>query len=163
MKRIFVLALLAAAGAFALGRVTLGEAGATRFLMKMENLMNEGKVDEICDLFHEDLEFRVVDHTGGGPKEKQGDKQSFCQIARESVDALSKVPHRMSVEVRDVTVKRDWKHPWTSEIDYVEKRSITIQGANITLNTESDDTIVLVQTLTGVKLRKVTAETFVAE
>jgi hypothetical protein len=163
MKRIFVYAVLALVGVFVTGRITLGESGAMRFLMKMESLMGEQKAEEVCAMFHDDLEFHVIDHTGGGSKDTTGNKQEFCRITREGVDALSKVPHHMNVELLDVKVKRDWMHPWTSEVSYVEKRGITIQGANITLNTETEGSIVLVQTLTGVKVRKVDAETFLAE
>ena len=49
MKRILVLALLAVIGVFVTGRITLGEAGAMRFLMNMSTLTDEGKSEEVCD------------------------------------------------------------------------------------------------------------------
>jgi len=165
MKKVIVFALLAAIGAFLWGRLSLGESGAMRFVAKMDSLMNEGRADEVCAMFHDDLEFSIVDHTasGGGSTTLEGNKQDFCETTQEQVAALQKVPHTMRVEFNDVTVTRDWLHPWTSEISYTEDRSFSIRGANITLNTTSDDTITLVQTFSGVKLLKVQVEAWVAE
>ena len=163
MKRIFVLAVLALVGVYVSGRISLGESGAVRFLMKMENLMGEAKFDEVCDLFHEDLQFHLTDHTGGEAKEVTGGKAEFCALARTQAAALALVPHTMNTQVENVKATLDWKHPWTSQVTYTENRSLTIQGANVTLNTTSDDNITLVRTLSGVKLRRVEAEAWVAE
>ena len=35
-----------------------------RFLAKMESLMSEGKAEEVCAMFHEDLEVEIADHSG---------------------------------------------------------------------------------------------------
>jgi hypothetical protein len=165
MKKVIVFALLAVIGVYLTGRVSLGESGAMRFVMEMDSLMNEGKADEVCAMFHDDLEFSIVDHTStdGGSATVEGGKQDFCNTTRAQVAALQKVPHTMSVDFNDVTVKRSWLHPWTSEISYTEDRTFTIRGANVRLNTTSDDTITLVQTLSGVKLLRVQVEAWIAE
>ena len=69
----------------------------------------------------------------------------------------------MRVEFNDVTVKRNWLHPWTSEVSYIEDRTLTIRGANVRISTTSDDVITLVQTFSGVKLRKLKAEAYLNE
>ena len=53
--------------------------------------------------------------------------------------------------------------PWTSEVSYAEHRTLSIQGANVSLQTVSDDEITLVQTFSGVKLRKVKSEVYKAD
>jgi hypothetical protein len=165
MKRALIFVLLVLAGVYLTGRLTLGEAGAMRFVMKMDSLMGEGKADEVCAMFHDDLEFSIADHTSKGAGETgfEGGKQDLCDKTHEQVDALSKVPHAMRVDFKDVAVTRSWLHPWTSEISYSEDRTITIRGANLSLSTISEDTITLVQTFSGVKLLKLEAEAYVAE
>lgn len=163
MKRIVVFALLAVVGIYVTGRVTLGESGAMRFVLHMDSLMSEGKVDEVCAMFHDDLEMEIEDHTAETGGNVEGGKEELCDLTRDAVQALKMLPHTMRVEFNDITVKRDWLHPWTSEVSYTEDRIITIRGANVRISTTSDDVITLVQTFSGVKLRKLKAETFVNE
>ncbi len=164
MKRTLVFAVLVLVGAYLTGRVSLGEAGAMRFVMKMDALMGEGKADEVCQMFHDELEFSIADHTSQGAASTfAGGKQDLCDKTHEQVDALSKVPHTMRVDFDDITVSRSWLHPWTSEISYSEQRTLAIRGANVSLNTTSEDTITLVQTLSGVKLLKLSAEAYLTE
>ena len=59
------------------------------------------------------------------------------------------LPHSMSVNYTDVTAKQGLASPWTSEVSYDEHRTLTIQGANVSLRTVSNDEITLVQTLDG--------------
>jgi hypothetical protein len=163
MKKIVMFALLAVAGVFVMGRVQLGQSGAMHFLSRMENLMNQGEADEVCEMFHEDLEVSISDRTARVPKEIAGGRDELCQLTHETVTAMGKVPHRMNVRWDDIEVTRSWLHPWTSEVSYTEERTMSMQGVNIRINTTSDDNITLVQTLSGVKLRKLEAETWVSE
>lgn len=163
MKKLVILALLAIAVAFVSGRMKLGESGAVDFLVRMENLMNQGKADEVCDMFHDDLEVNISDYTLRSPKEISGGKDELCDLTHDTVDSLGKVPHRMNVQWNDIEVTRSWAHPWTSEISYTEERTMSLSGANIRIHTTSEDTITLVQTLGGVKLRRLDAESRVSE
>jgi hypothetical protein len=162
MKKVLVLALLALAAVFVTGRISLGESGAMRFVSQMESLMNEGKADEVCALFHDDLEVKISDHsTEDGSLE--GGKTELCEHTRMAAAALQMLPHTMNVNFENVNVERDWLHPWTSRVFYLEERTFTIQAANVTVRTVSEDTLTLVQTLSGVKLRKLTAEVSLAQ
>ncbi|HET9475381.1 MAG TPA: hypothetical protein VFO82_15885 [Steroidobacteraceae bacterium] len=163
MKKIVVFGLLAVIGIYGTGRATLGEAGAMRFVLEMDALMNEGRADEVCAMFHDDLEVDIEDHTSGATENVAGGKQELCDRTRDAVESLKKLPHTMRVEFNDVTVKRDWLHPWTSEVSYTEGRVLIIRGANVTISTTSNDVITLVQTFSGVKLRKLKAEAFLNE
>ena len=69
----------------------------------------------------------------------------------------------MRVDFNDVIVTRSWLHPWTSKVSYSEDRTLALRGANVSLNTTSDDTITLVQTFSGVKLLKLEAEAYLTE
>jgi hypothetical protein len=162
MKKILLLAALAFLAVFITGRISLGEAGAMRFVTQMESLMREGKADEVCAMFHDDLTVNIIDHsTPDGSLE--GGKAELCEHTRMAAAALEMLPHSMNVDFEDVAVSRRWLHPWTSEVTYLERRALTIAGANVSVRTVSEDTLTLVQTFSGVKLRKLTADVSLAE
>ncbi|HEY6126051.1 MAG TPA: hypothetical protein VIV63_15465 [Steroidobacteraceae bacterium] len=158
MKKLVLLLLLVLAGVYGVGRMKLGEAGAMRFLADMEALMNDGNAEEVCAMFHEDLEVEISDRSGDSPQEMSGDKEEFCALTTETAAGLHLLPHSMSVNYTDVNVTRNWLHPWTSEVSYLENRSLTIRGANVTLRTVSEDEITLVHTFSGVKLLKLKSD-----
>jgi hypothetical protein len=134
-----------------------------RFLTNMESLMNEGKAEEVCALFHDDLEVEISDQSGDSPRNISGGKQELCDLTKASIAGLSAVPHSMNVEYTEVNAKQEWVHPWTGEITYSENRSFSILGANITLRTVSNDEVTLVHTFSGVKLRKLKSAVYRAD
>jgi hypothetical protein len=162
MKRILLLALLSLVGVFITGRIMLGEAGAMRFVMQMETLMREGKADEVCAMFHDDIEVSINDSSSEDGS-LEGGKDELCEHTRMAAAALQMLPHTMNVDFEDVSVEREWLHPWTSTVSYVEARQLTVRGANVSVRTVSEDTLTLVQTFSGVKLRKLVADVSLAE
>lgn len=163
MKKILFLLLLAVAGIYGVGRVKLGEAGAMRFLAEMDSMMTNGKGEEICEMFHEDLEIQISDQTGEAPLRLSGGKKEFCEITVLAAASLNVLPHSMIVDFADVEAKQDWLHPWTSDVSYLENRSLSIHGSNVTIRTVSDDEITLVHTFSGVKLRKLKSAVYKAD
>jgi len=163
MKKVVYLLILAVIVVYGIGRVRLGEAGAMRFLANMESMMSEGKADEVCDMFHEDLEVEISDSTGESTQEISGGKQEMCNLTRETAAGLALLPHNMSVNYTEVHAKQDWTHPWTGEISYLENRSMTVPGVNVTMRTVSNDQITLVHTFSGVKVRKIKSEVYKAD
>jgi len=163
MKRMLLVSVVCAALACAFGFVRVGETGAMQFVLEMEALMDAGKADEICAMFHDDLEVDITDNTATIPRYLTGGKQEFCEQTRQSVAGLGLQPHRSNVRFEHVEVKRDWLHPWTSELHYTESRSLEIPAIGQTFHTVSEDTLVLVHTLSGVKLRKVRSESYLAD
>ena len=163
MKKAVFLLILAVVSTYGVGRVKLGETGAMRFLTNMESMMREGKAEEVCAMFHEDLEIEISDDSGESTKNISGGKPELCDITKATVAGLSLVPHTMDVDYTEVNAKQDWLHPWTGEISYLENRSFSIPGANVSLRTVSHDEITLVHTLSGVKLRKLKSEVYKAE
>jgi hypothetical protein len=163
MKRTLLTGLACVVLVYATGLVRLGEAGAMRFVMNMESLMDQGKADEVCAMFHDDLEIDITDNTASKPKHLTGGKQELCEQTRQSVAALKRLPHRSNVRFDDVAVKRDWLHPWTSELTYTEDRHLAIQAIGEDFHTISEDTLVLQHTFSGVKLRKLRAAARLAD
>ena len=163
MKKFMLLLVLGLVGVYGVGRLKLGEAGAMRFLGQMESMMSEGKGKEVCEMFHEDLEVEISDHSGETTQETTGGKNEFCDLTVATAASLNLLPHSSDVSFTEVESKQSWLHPWTSEISYLENRSLTIQGAGVTLRTVSEDEITLVHTFSGVKLRKVKSEIYKAD
>ena len=163
MKKVMLLLVLAAAATWGIGSLRLGESGAMRFLVEMDSQMTEGNGENVCGMFHEDLQVEISDHSGESTEEISGGKQEFCELTLAAAASLNVLPHTMNVEFTDVEAKRDWRHPWTSEISYLENRSLTITGANVTVRTVSEDRITLVHTFSGVKLRKISSEVYKAD
>jgi len=163
MKKLVTLLVLAGIGAFGIGRFNLGEAGGMRFLMKMESLMSEGKADEVCEMFHDDLVVDIADHSGESTETVQGGKAELCNLTRTTLAGLQLLPHSMNVEYTDVESKYKFSKPWSGELTYSEHRTLNIPGVNVSMQTVSDDQITLVQTFSGVKLLRVKSEVFKVE
>ena len=163
MKKSLLLLVLVIIGVYGVGRMKLGEAGAMRFLAQMERLMGEGKGEKVCEMFHDDLEIDITDHTGDTVREMSGGKDEFCELTTTTAAGLNLVPHSSSVNLTEVESKQSWLHPWTSEISYLENRSLSIRGAGITIRTVSEDQITLVHTFSGVKLLKIKSEIYEAD
>jgi hypothetical protein len=163
MKKLVVLLILALIGVYGVGRFNLGEAGAMRFMTNMEMLMSEGKTEEVCAMFHDDLEVDISDHSGESTHTVNGGKKEFCDLTTQVVAGLQMLPHSSNVEYTDIAAKQDLTKPWTGEVSYSEHRTFSIQGAGASILTVSEDEITLVQTFSGVKLRKLKSEVFKAE
>jgi hypothetical protein len=163
MRKLVFLLVIAVLATFGIGRFNLGEAGAMRFLTKMETLMGAGKSDEVCAMFHDDLEVDIADHSGETTRFTSGGRNELCAITVEVVAGLRLVPHSMKVDYTGVTARQTLGKPWTGEIRYSEHRTFGVPGANISLRTVSEDEITLVQTFSGVKLRKLKSAVFRAE
>jgi hypothetical protein len=163
MKKLLFLLILGLACVYGVGRFNLGEPGAMRFLGKMEALMNEGKSEEVCAMFHEDLDVDIADHSGESTQTVRAGKEDFCALTRQTAAGLALVPHSMNVEFVDVTATQTLSKPWTGEVSYSEHRTLSIPAANVSLQTVSEDEITLIQTFSGVKLRKIKSQVYRAE
>jgi len=163
MKKLIVLSILALVAVYGIGRFNLGEAGAMRFMTNMESLSSEGKGEEICALFHEDLVVEIEDHSGESSTSMSAGKKEFCELTRTTVAGFQLVPHTMNVEYTDVTAKNELTKPWTGNLSYSEHRTFNVPAAGVSLRTVSDDEITLVQTFSGVKILKIKSEIFQAE
>jgi hypothetical protein len=163
MKKLIVLSILGLGAVYGIGRFNLGEAGAMRFLTSMESLMNEGRGEEVCAMFHEDLKVEIADHSGQSTKKVNSGKDDFCELTKATVAGLQLVPHSMNVEFTDVTAKNALTKPWTGDRSYSEHRTFNIPGAGVSLRTVSEDEVTLVQTFSGVKVLRIKSRIFSAE
>ena len=159
MKKIFWTVALALAWSYGSGFMSLGPRGAMSYLDEWEQLSLNGDADGICEMMHEDLEFSIDDRSmPGQPLDMEGGKAELCDYYAQVVPAMKFVVNGMSVRRDDVEVSRDWLHPWTAEVSYTERRSISMAGTKV--HTVGEDSLTLVKTLTGgVKIKSLHAQT----
>jgi hypothetical protein len=164
VKKIFWALVLAGAGIYGTGAVKLSESGANRFLNQLETLSLQGKGAQYCELLHEDLEVSIRDHTApGSPRDFTGGKAEFCDYVSEAAKGMSLINPETHLTRDDFTVTRSWLHPWTAHVSYHETRTTTMTLVNVTLNTTSDDTWTLVNTLDGLRVLKLESDSRLAD
>jgi hypothetical protein len=153
MKKIIGLLVVASAGAYAWGALSLSGRGATRFLDELEALSLRGRSDEYCARLHADLRVSIRDHSATPPADFDGGRDEFCAYVSHAAKGIDLLGLSTHVTREDFTVTRDWLHPWTAQVRYHEDRVTTMSKVNATLHTRSDDTLTLVQSLGGIRLR----------
>lgn len=155
MKKLLVIILVGAAVVYGVGRFTLSEQSAEEFLVAMDVALLAGDSQEVCDRLHEDAEYSVTTQAGG-PVPEEGGREEFCDYLGKAAAMLTMMKGRADITVsRDgFTVQRDWKHPWTAHYTFNENTSIRNTSDGATLNVDSEQSMTLVMTLTGLKLRK---------
>jgi len=158
MKKLVIVALLALSGIYGIGYVSLGETGAVRLLNDMLALTADGNGHGLCELYADDLQVNLNDHTAPKGGKFNGGKDEFCEYSKMTSAGVGVLKPTFHVERKDIAIKRDWLHPWTAEVSYTESMTMTIPRANVTIKTESDDKLVLVRTFSGVKIRRLESE-----
>ena len=163
MKKFLLLVVLVLAGVYAQGAILLSESGANSFLNELESLSLQGKTEEFCGRLHDELEVSIDDNSADPPAMIEGGKQEFCDYVSEAAKGLGLLGMSTQVQRDDFTVRRSWLHPWTAEVSYYESRTTHMSAVNVTLKTESEDQWTLVNTLGGVKVKRLTSSVHLAE
>jgi hypothetical protein len=89
----------------------------------------------------------------------EGNKADFCAYLDKALPAMSKALTGVQVTRDDFTIKRDPWHWWTADVSYTEHRTTSLAGG-VELKTLGQDHLVLVKTLTGVRVKRLEAETW---
>lgn len=161
MKKVFWIMTIALAWIYGSGFVSLGARGSMEYLNQWERYSLNGDADSICAMMHEELEFSIDDRsTPGRPLAMQGGKAELCEYYASVVPAMKHIVSNMNVTREDVEIERDWLHPWTAQVSYTERRSVSMAAIRMQVNTTGEDRFTLVKTLTGgVKIKALRAKT----
>jgi hypothetical protein len=159
MKKVFWLAAIALLFVYGSGFTTFSVGGVMRYLNEYEQMSMDGNGQDACDRLHEDLEVSIDDYSTGRRMHMEGGKAEFCEYIKETAPAFKLVLSSMNVVREDVEVKHGWSHPWTAEVSYTERRSISMARGAMQINTMGDDRITLVKTFDGVKIKRLVAVT----
>ena len=153
MKKLIVLIVVAVLTVYAIPFFTLSQRGANRFLDELEGLSMAGKSAEYCARLHPDLAVSINDRSADPPAVFDGNEQDFCNYVSTAAKGMHLLGVSMDVKRNDFKVKRSWLHPWTVQVSYKEDRTTTMSKLHVSLHTQSEDELTLVQTFQGVKLR----------
>ena len=133
------------------------------YLDEMDALSLQGQAPDYCDRLHEDLTVSVADATSArGAIRIEGGKKEWCDYIAYATKGMSLLGLESQVRRDGLTVSRSWRHPWTAQVSYVERRTSTMTRVNATLRTESADRWTLVQTLSGIKVLKLKVDSRIA-
>ena len=155
MKKVLMLIVVVVGGIYVVGWVNLSMAGSARFLGTMDQLLVEGKGEEMCARLHDDLHVSIQDHTSPVAAGIEGGKEEYCDYLDTASKGMRMLRVSTQAERHDYTVERTWLHPWTAQVRYYEERTTTMALTNLTIRSESDDKITLVYTFGGVKLLRI--------
>jgi hypothetical protein len=163
MKKILLVLVLVVVGVYAQGAILFSESGANRFLSELEDLSLQGDSEAFCNRLHEDMEVSIDDTSADPPAQIEGGKQELCDYVSEAAKGLGLLGVSTNLMRDDFTVRRSWLHPWTAEVSYFETRTTHMSRVNVTLNTTSEDQWTLVNTFSGIKVKRLTSTVRLAE
>lgn len=163
MKTAVALLLLALAGVYSYGAITLNAQSANRFLDELETLSLQQKDADYCARMHADLTVTIHDATHDPATEFTGDREQFCGYVAYSVKSVSILGLSTRVTREDFKLARDWWRPWVARVSYREDRITTLSKLDTTLHTRGEDRLTLVQSWGGLKLRALESRSWNAE
>ena len=163
MKTLLALVALSAAAVWGWPAIAMSDDAASAYLDELESLSLQGHAAEYCERMHEDLVVDVRDATSSeGAVHIEGGKKEWCDYIAYATKGMSLLGMETRATRDDFTVSRDWRHPWTADVSYRERRTSTMKKVNVTLRTESDDRWTLVQTFSGIKVSRLTGDSRIA-
>lgn len=155
MKKIlFLLALLAAYYAHA--RITFSEPRVTAWLMSHESKAMSGNTSA-CDDYSDNLEVNLKAQGRSGRWEVEGGKNEMCGYLKQAAAAFTVMQASTSSEFSDFKISPSG-FPWNSaRVKYLQLTHINLSGMP-PMTVKSDDTLILVRTISGLKIQKVESQ-----
>jgi hypothetical protein len=163
MSKLIFATVLALAGIYGTGYLSLSESSANSFLNDWETLTLDGDAHAQCDLLTEDFTVALKDHTTPHDNSLNNNKEEFCAYIKTLTAAMSLLKPTTNVRREDFTVARSLMHPWTAAVTYTEFRTTAIPRAGINQSTQSEDKLILVKTINGVKIQHLESEAWLAD
>ncbi len=110
--------------------------------------------NKACDFYTDDVQVDLESDQRAGRWEVEGGKDELCGYLRKAAAAFVLLDAQVHTEYSDVKLERKG-FPWTeATLHYTEH--VTVQTDKLpTMTFTSDDELILVRTLTGVKVRSV--------
>lgn len=163
MKTLLALVALSVAAVWGWPAIALSDDAASAYLDDLDSLSIGGNAAAYCERMHEDLVVSVNDATSAeGAVRIEGGKKEWCDYIEFATKGMSLLGMETQVVRDDFAVERDWRHPWTAQVSYHERRTSTMAKVNVTLRTESTDRWTLVQTLSGIRVLRLTSDSRIA-
>ena len=152
MKK-FVLLVLACIVYYVYARTSFSEPQVTSWLTSHAMRTMSGDT-RACDDYTDDVEVTLTADGRHGRWEVEGGKDEMCGYLRQAAAQFTVLQATTSTRFEDVRVERG-RFPWTqAKVTYTQRT--TVQASRIpTMTIESEDTVALVRTMSGTKIRSI--------
>lgn len=150
MRKLFLLAL-ACVAYYAHARFSFSEGRVQSWLAghSVRAMSGEGNA---CDDYTSDVQVSLVAQGARGRWEVEGGKYEMCGYLKQASAAFTVLQARTHTRFNDLQV-RPGGFPWTTaKVTYTSQTSVSASHIP-TLTVESEDTVVLVRTLSGTKIK----------
>jgi hypothetical protein len=153
MKRLLLLLLIALGAFYAHARVSFAEPRVVNWLIN-HSARAMGGESSACDDYADDMEVNLVAEGRRGQWEVEGGKDEMCGYLKQAAAAFTVLQASTESQFDSVTIERGG-FPWMSaRVKYTQRT--TVQAARLpAMTVESEDTLVLVRTLSGIKIKSV--------
>lgn len=152
MKK-FVLLALACVLYYAYARNSFSETRVTSWLMDHSVRAMSGDTNA-CHDYTDDLEVTLTAQGQRGRWEVEGGKDEMCGYLRQAAAGFTVLQASTNTQFEDVRVERGG-FPWTkAKVSYTQRTSVRA-GSIPTMTIESEDTVELVRTMAGTKIRSI--------
>jgi hypothetical protein len=153
MKKTILLILVALGAFYGHARLAFAEPRVMRWLMEHDAKVMSGDASG-CDDYADDVRVSLSVPGQQGPAHVEGGKGEMCEYKEQAAAAMKLMRASTNTQVDQVEIARSG-FPWTTaRVTYSQTVRMQIPGVpGITV--ESDDEVVLVRTLSGIKIKSV--------
>lgn len=159
MKKLVVVVIVALVAVYAMGRWSLSESGVAGFLAQWEEQTTRGDALAMCATFTDDARVSITDHTMERVFSLEGGKAEVCGYLERVLPLASRALTSMQVTRDEFVIRHRAWHWWTADVSYAEHRRALLVGG-VEVKTQGDDHLVLVKTLSGLRVQRLEAETW---
>lgn len=151
MKKAILLILLALGAFYGHARLTFAEPRVMSWLMEHDSKVMSGDASG-CDDYADDVRVSLSAQGRRGPSHVEGGKSEMCEYEEQSAAAMKLMRASTNSQYDQVEIVRHG-FPWTTaRVTYSQTVRMQIPGLP-GFSVESEDELVLVRTLSGIKIK----------
>jgi len=151
MKRLFIFVLLAVGSMYLHARVTFSESRVNYWLVNHSVRFMQGD-QSACDDYDSDVEVTLTAEGRRGRWEVEGGKDEICGYMKQASAAFIVLQASTESVLSNVKIEAGG-FPWTkARVSFKETTTVRVKGMP-SMTIESNDTVLLARTFTGVKIK----------
>ena len=159
MGKLIGIAILVVAWIYGSGYFTFSESGVNDYLNNWFELTMQGDADGVCATAAKDMSFDIDDASMGRHMQVSGGKDDFCDYVRKTTPVMARMTAGVHMTRDNIKIERHGLHWWTADVTYVEHWTFSV-GGGLSLESVSEDHVILVKTLSGVFLKRLESQSY---